>query len=138
MIFYFITSNIHFFSLEKRPLVFLLGAQSEGCTATHFKNYQYGDHNGVFKSYSQKNKKDIFSFTFFVYILSHFTKHFINTLDFLNTFSHSSSLHHSVVVLLLSHFPSKLEFFFNLCQKMTEFFPKLIYKCNPRGYHHKH
>ena len=29
---------MYFFPLEKRPLVFLLGPWSGGCTATHFKN----------------------------------------------------------------------------------------------------
>ena len=69
-----------------------------------------------------------------------FANYFIPSFHFFTTFSHSYSLHHGVIILVLSHLPSELEIFFYFCQKMTKnFFPKLkffsAYKCNPGDYH---
>ena len=129
MNFHLITSDIYFFSLGKRPLVFLIGPSSGECTAIHLKNFQWGGHISFFKSYSQKTKKvTYFPSNFFVFILTSFTNHVIPTPDFFTTFSHSYSLHHGTVVLFLFHLPSELVIFFNFCQKMTKnFFPKFTY-----------
>ena len=91
---------------------FLLRPLSEGCFASHFKDFQYGVHNSFSRNYSQKTEKklSILNNFFFILILLEFINYFIPRLDFFTTIPHSYSVY-DIIVLLILHSPSELELF---------------------------